>query len=114
MVRWFGMFVVFVGLLVCLPRAEGHWRTRGVYFAPPAAAFVRVAPAPVVVHSTFYRAPTVVYRHARHPRRVVVAPAPMVVAPRAVVVARPVVVAPVVTTRYRPIIGGTVTRGWYP
>ena len=89
--------------------------------------------AQVVPHAVYYQAPTtyvqpvVAYRPVLRPTTVVVNPAVPVtyVPPQPVVVARPTVPvlvpqpvwapAPAVTTtRYRPILGGTVTRTWYP
>lgn len=86
----------------------------------PPAPTTFVQPMPVV-QTTYYQ-PTVVYRRALRPLTTVVAPAPQVMyaVPQPVMVARPtipvavVAPAPVVTTRYRPILGGTVTRTWYP
>jgi hypothetical protein len=67
------------------------------------------APAPV----TAYYAPTTAY-YAPAPTTVYYAPAP--VATTAYYAPAPVVAAPgpIVQTRYRPILGGTVSRVYYP
>lgn len=68
------------------------------------------APAPV---TTAYYAPTTTY-YAPAPTTVYYAPAP--VARTAYYAPAPVVAAPapIVQTRYRPILGGTVSRVYYP
>jgi len=65
--------------------------TQTVYYAPATTAYY--APAP----TTVYYAPAPVATTAYY------APAPVVAAP-----------APIVQTRYRPILGGTVSRVYYP
>lgn len=90
------------------PKADAQVYAQTVYYGAPAVTYVQ---------------PATVYRPVLRPFTRVVTPAvaPVYVAPQPVVVARPTIpvvpvapVAPVVTTRYRPILGGTVTRSWYP
>jgi hypothetical protein len=118
--------------------------TQSVYYAPQPTTYVQpttfIQPAPTVIAPTAaapavtYVQPTTVYRPVlgsttaatvapSQPvlRSTYYAPQP-VYAPQQMVVARPVVSAPVqvvsptpvYSTRYRPILGGTVTRAWYP
>lgn len=114
---WFGLAVLtLVGFAGS--DAAAQLVPHAVYFHPAPATFVQ--PARVV--QTAYVQPVTVYRPAaRHVHRVVTPVATTVyAAPQPVVVARPTIPvavvqpAPVVTTRYRPILGGTVTRTWYP
>lgn len=108
------LILAMVAALVFTPQANAQ--VYSVYYGAPPVTYVQ--PAPVA-----YVQPAVVYRPVLRPFTTVVrsAPATVYVAPRPVVVARPTIpvvpvapVAPVVTTRYRPILGGTVTRAWYP
>ena len=113
-----GLFVLAIVVTsVCNMSAEAQVVRYGVYYQPAPTTFVQ--PAPVV--QTTYVQPATVYRPLLRPFTRVIAPATTVYAtPQPVVVAQPTVPvavvqpAPVVTTRYRPILGGTVTRTWYP
>jgi len=106
--------VVLLGvgaMVVGMAAAEAQVVHR-VYYPAPAAV---VAP----VTTAYVQPATVVYRPLLRPRTRVVAPAATVYA-APTVVARPAVPVtvvppgPVVTHRHRPILGGTVTRTWYP
>lgn len=100
--------VLVMAALVALmfaPSADAQVYGQTVFYSAPAVTVVQ---------------PSVVRRPVLRPFTTVVTPAaPRVyVAPQPVVVARPTIpvvpAAPMVTTRYRPILGGTVTRTWYP
>ncbi|MGI9456772.1 MAG: hypothetical protein ACR2NU_09430 [Aeoliella sp.] len=105
--------------VLCQPAAEAHNVRQVVYYATPAPL---IQPAPVIQSVAYVQpAAAVVYRPVLRPLTTYAAPAPQAVYyPQPVVVARPtipvvpVMPAPVVTRRYRPILGGTVTRVWYP
>jgi hypothetical protein len=73
------------------PVTTAYYAPTTTYYAP-APATVYYAPAPVA--TTAYYTPAPVATTAYY------APAP--------------VAAPIVQTRYRPILGGTVTRAYYP
>lgn len=97
--------------------AEAQYVQHTTYYAAPQPVYVQ----PVqVLRPVTYVQPTPVsyYRPLLRPRVVVAAPPVVQTVARPVVVARPTIpvvpVAPVVTTRYRPILGGTVSRAWYP
>lgn len=118
------LFIGFAAVMVLsaasIEPAEAQLFPRRVYYAAPPVTYVQPLPAPVV--QTTYVQPTVVYRPVVPTYAPVVNPvAPAVyAAPQPVLVARPTIPvtvvqpAPVVTTRYRPILGGAVTRTWYP
>ncbi len=110
--------IAIVAISVGAQVADAQVIPRAVYYQAPPTTWVQ--PVPVV--QTMYAPPTAVYRPVLRPWTRVVTPAPATVyiAPQPVMVARPTVPvavvqpAPVVTTRYRPILGGTVSRTWYP
>lgn len=116
--RTFLGLVVAVGVWVGLSSADAQVVGHTVFFPAAPTTFVQTSP---VVQTTFVQ-PTTVYRPVvrRSTRMVTPLPTTVYTAPQTVVVARPTVPvavvqpAPVVTTRRRPILGGTVTRVWYP
>lgn len=116
--RYWMMASVAVGsLAMATCSAHAQFVTQSVYYPAPAATYVQ--PAPVVVAPT-YAPPAVVYQPVAANALV---PNPLMQRtynPWRAVVSRPTIPvtvmapAPVVTTRYRPILGGTVSRAWYP
>lgn len=101
---------------IATSQADAQLVPRVVYYGGAQPTYVQ--PATYVQPTVVYRPPVATF--VQPALQAVYAPRAAYYVPQQVVVARPVAPvavvapAPVVTRRYRPILGGTVTRQWYP
>lgn len=104
---WIPLMVLGLVLALGASSADAQLVARTVYYSAPTATYVQ--PLPTVVYRPVV--PTTVVTTAMPATYSVRQPVYVTQPTIPVTVLTP---APVVTTRYRPILGGTVSRTWYP